>query len=55
MNNKTVYILKFIQYSASEIYGVYSSRESANQALEKIKDDPIYELFEEDIEEWGIE
>ena len=56
MNNKKVYVLKFTQYTTSEIHGIYTSRESANQASEKLRDhDPVFELFEEEIEEWEIE
>ena len=56
MNNKTVYVLKFIQYSTSEIQGIYSSRESAYLASERLKDDdPVFQLFEEEIEEWEVE
>lgn len=55
MNNKKVYVLKFTQYTTSEIQGIYSNRESANLAAERLKDDPVFELFEEEIEEWEIE
>ena len=55
MKVKKVYVLKFTQYSTSEIHGIYTSRESANQASERLKDDPVFELFEEEIEEWEVE
>lgn len=55
MNNKKVYVLKFTQYSTNEIHGIYNSRESANLAAERLKDDPVFELFEEEIEEWDVE